>query len=407
MFYIYKFSLNIILNFIVCVLNIFLKRENNIVIFGSWMGKTFSDNSRYLFQYMHKYTDKKVIFVTRNSDILKELNDIGYKAYKIHSFRSYYYHLKAGVHVVCNVPFKTKQYKGDILGELSYGAKKIQLWHGIPLKGIGRNAKNSEYVFDNKLINKILVFAKSNTFFNSFVKVSGGWNNYLMLATSKQIGNIFSDAFNLPEKNIVISSYPRNCECLELISDEEVILRRIKESNKKILLYVPTFRETSVSIDIPIENKAFRKYLKKNDIIWIQKKHLADKNTYSEQNDDVETIMLPSTFDLNVLISKIDILITDYSSISFDCIFFHKPVQYYVPDLEHYVNEERGFSLSFDDYTAGWISKNLCELEQNISNQINNCEALDDITRKVNQVKNKVYDNDKASYSSIVQDLFY
>ncbi|MFS0980943.1 CDP-glycerol glycerophosphotransferase family protein [Enterococcus casseliflavus] len=407
MFYIYKFSLNIILNFIVCVLNIFIKRENNIVIFGSWMGKTFSDNSRYLFQYMHKYTDKKVIFVTRNSDILKELNNIGYKAYKIHSFRSYYYHLKAGVHVVCNVPFKTKQYKGDILGELSYGAKKIQLWHGIPLKGIGRNAKNSEYVFDNKLINKILVFAKSNTFFNSFVKVSGGWNNYLMLATSKQIGNIFSDAFNLPEKNIVISSYPRNCECLELISDEEVILRRIKESNKIILLYVPTFRETSVSIDIPIENKAFRKYLKKNDIIWIQKKHLADKNTYSEQNDDVETIMLPSTFDLNVLISKIDVLITDYSSISFDCIFFHKPVQYYVPDLEHYVNKERGFSLSFDDYTAGWISKNLCELEQNISNQINNCEALDDITRKVNQVKNKVYDNDKASYSSIVQDLFY
>lgn len=406
MFYIYKFSLNIILNLIVCVLNIFIKRDNNIVIFGSWMGQTFSDNSRYLFQYMHKYTVKKVIFVTRNSGIIKELNDIGYKVYKIHSFRSYYYHLKSGIHVVCNVPFKTKQYKGDILGELSYGAKKIQLWHGIPLKGIGRIAKNSEYVFNNKLINKLLVLAKSNAFFSSFVKVSGGWNNYLMLATSKQIGNIFSDAFNLPEKNIVISSYPRNCECLELIRDEEVILRKINESKKKFLLYVPTFRETSVGIDNPIENKAFRKYLKKNDIIWMQKKHLADKNTNSEQSNDVETIMLPSTFDLNVLVSKIDILITDYSSISFDCIFFNKPVQYYVPDIEHYVNAERGFSLTFDDYTAGWISKNLSELEQNISDQINNRETFDDITRKAIQVKNKVYENNKASYSSIVQDLF-
>lgn len=406
MFYLYKFSLNIILNFIVFTLNFFIKRDKNIILFGSWMGETFSDNSRYLFQYMHKSSDKKVIWVTRNNEILKELNNLGYRAYNIHSLHSYYYHLKSGTHVVCNVPFKTKSYKGDILGELSLGAKKIQLWHGIPLKGIGRIAKNNDYNRDNTLLNKIIEIIKSNRFFNNYIKVSGDWNNYCMLATNNRIGEIFSEAFSLSSTNIIISSYPRNCECLELVKSEELILGKMSDTKKKVLLFVPTFRETNSIIPNPIQNDNFRKFLKENNVIWVQKKHMADKKNNIDSFVDIETIMLPETFDLNVLTPKIDILITDYSSISFDFIFFNKPVHYYVPDINNYISEERGFSLDFDDYTAGWISMNLNELKKSIEKQLNDKTDITNIDKKVQQVKNKVYDNSQPDYFKIAKDLF-
>ncbi|MGC6733109.1 CDP-glycerol glycerophosphotransferase family protein, partial [Escherichia coli] len=76
---------------------------------------------------------------------------------------------------------------------------------------------------------------------------------------------------------------------------------------------VPTFRETNSIIPNPIQNDNFRKFLKENNVIWVKKKHMADKKNNIDNFDDVETIMLPATFDLNILTSRIDILITDFS----------------------------------------------------------------------------------------------
>lgn len=133
---------------------------------------------------------------------------------------------------------------------------------------------------------------------------------------------------------------------------------------------------------------------------------MADKKNNIDNFVDIETIMLPETFDLNVLTPKIDILITDYSSISFDFIFFNKPVHYYVPDINNYISEERGFSLDFDDYTAGWISMNLNELKKSIEKQLNDKTDITNIDKKVQQVKNKVYDNSQPDYFKIAKDLF-
>ena len=97
-------------------------RDKNIWLFGSWMGEKFADNSRFLFQYLHenksKFGIRKVVWVTNNSDVLEEIRSLGYEAYLMDTQESKYFHLKAGVHVICN------SRDTDICTKYSFGAKK-------------------------------------------------------------------------------------------------------------------------------------------------------------------------------------------------------------------------------------------------------------------------------------------
>ncbi|MDT2634763.1 CDP-glycerol glycerophosphotransferase family protein [Enterococcus dongliensis] len=401
MFYILKFILNISTNFLVAILHLFIKKEKNLVLFGAWMGQSFSDNSRFLFQFLHYQSDRNVVWVSRNKQIIAQLNELGYTAVYMHSLRSYYYHLKAGTHIVCNVPFRTKDFKGDILGELSLFAKKIQLWHGIPLKGIGKLSTHNDNSITIKEVRRMSAVLKRTFFYRHLVNVSGGWDDYRILATSELIKEVFSEAFELGKNKIIVTSYPRNCDCIEYLPEEKGALRQIEK--QKTILYVPTFREKNQLIQHPLENKKFREFLIDRNFLWVEKKHLADhENNNEEISSEVATLNLPPTFDLNTILPFVEILITDYSSISFDFIYFGKPIQYFVPDFNLYLKDERGFSLDFEEYTVGWQSNNLEQLMNNIDQQVKN---PDDLSEKISLLKHKVYKNEKAFYAQIESEL--
>ncbi len=70
--------------------------------------------------------------------------------------------------------------------------------------------------------------------------------------------------------------------------------------------------------------------------------------------EEVQNILVPDFVDTNDLLSSIDILVTDYSSIFFDFLVTDKPILFYVWDYDNY-NEERGRSLA-DDELPGPIS---------------------------------------------------
>ena len=50
---IYLYIRNIFCNIITIFFNLFIKRDKKIWLFGAWMGDTFSDNPRFLFQFLH------------------------------------------------------------------------------------------------------------------------------------------------------------------------------------------------------------------------------------------------------------------------------------------------------------------------------------------------------------------
>ena len=62
---------------------------------------------------------------------------------------------------------------------------------------------------------------------------------------------------------------------------------------------------------------------------------------------------LAPSFDINTLMPHIDLLVTDYSSAASDARFFHKPVLFYVPDLEEYTNGDNGVTPEAEELMRG------------------------------------------------------
>ena len=334
------------------------KRDTHVLLFGSWFGDKFADNSRFLFQYLaenkEKYGIKTIVWATRNERVFDSLKSLGYTVVMIGTKESDYYHKTAGIHVVCNAGSSNNASKGDIDGKFSYGAVRINLWHGIPAKGvdyasIDYKKREKEHPF----LMKIYYSLVGNKLIRAIGFQPGGWNDAYRLSTTPFVTGLFVDMTKLPAKKMIETGYPRNCTLSKLLPEESNIINRIIESEYSIL-YLPTFRSKKSNYTNPLDDSSIVQWIRDEEVLWIQKPHSADKSMLNAHtHDDSNIINLPDTFDINVLLNHVDVVLTDYSSVCFDAIYHHKPVVYYVPDLEQYMTEDRGFVISPDEYMVG------------------------------------------------------
>ncbi len=333
------------------------KRQNDIILFGAWFGEKFADNSRFLFQYLDK--NKKelklshVVWVTRNETLCNQLTLMGYEAYMIGSEESTYYHKKAGMHILCNASSDRNGSKPDIQHELSFGAKRVNLWHGVGVvKGVG--CDSLEYKRKKELrplIYKIKEGLEKFKLYRLFVQEKGGWGDFYFLSPTPTTTKQFKRFSYIPEKNFIESLYPRTCSCIEHFSHEKEV---ITEMNKysAVILYLPTFRTGQNRFDFTSVANRLQNILLEHNILWIQKAHSAS-GVGKIGSADKNILSLNHDFDINVLIPHIDILITDYSSAASDARFFRKPVLFYVPDIDDYMNGENGVTEEAEELLSG------------------------------------------------------
>ena len=328
--------------------SLFWKRDKSIILFGSWFGSKFADNSRFLFQYLSNEKEKlglsHVIWVTLNENVYNIMTDMGYEVYMMYSPESIYFHKKAGYHFVCNTPNSSDDFHGDILGQYSYRAIKVNLWHGATgLKGVG--ASSNQYIEKrNKhrfIYNIKDFFIKNSSVFRKLTS-PGGWGDCYFLSTTDYTINILKMHFLLPDHNYIKSGLPRNCDCNQLTTEEKTILDMINQYSY-VILYLPTFRDSTDSRDLSLLSEEVKNELVSKNILWIQKGHSADKNFGRIESRQNNILLLNPNFDINVLYKKITLILTDYSSVMVDAVYYDKPVWFYVPDYNEYINRERGF----------------------------------------------------------------
>ena len=363
---------------------LFIGRSSNVVLFGAWMGVKFADNSRYLYQYLHankaKYGIKEVIWATRNSEVYDMLTKNGYTACIIGTKQSEYYHLRAGVHILCNAAFPVAGFEPDIDTRFSYGAKKVQLWHGVGIKSIGYSSNDAKRNSTKlSLLKRISKWPILNMF-----RTIGGWDRAKVLATSIKNAEVMRSYLNCQENNIFITGYPRNCQCLELFDEEQKIISHLKKFSQ-VILYLPTFRSDTSKYQSPLENRKLVEYINQNNILWVEKPHTADvyyvKPTYETNN----ILSLDSNFDINVIYPYVSTIISDYSSVVFDGIIRNIPVVMYVPDLEEFKMGDVGFIFDVEQYCQGLLAFDLMELKDLVE------EAL--TGNYINEKRKQVYEN--------------
>jgi CDP-glycerol glycerophosphotransferase (TagB/SpsB family) len=333
-------------------------RDKTIWIFGSWDGKVFLDNPKYLFLASQKLSPSiKPIWISSNASLVKALRKSGYLAYYTWQIQAILYGFRAKYYFIDHAPLHGGSFFSPTNLWLSGGAKIIQLWHGVPLKRLDtvpsqEKSKTSEF----------LLALSGLSLFNLRV-------NYFLVVSSNSFTKIMSQAFQVPQKRIILSGYPRNIfpkipEELNFSLQIETnnIVKQFKAQGKKLIFYIPTFRDYGGNpLTDAFNLERTKNFLANNESILVVKFHEVDKAILDDLGKDV--LFLPSGFDIYEILDLCDILITDYSSIFFDFLNFNRPVIFYPYDFSDY-QSARCFYFDYKEFVPGPIAYSFDELLQ-------------------------------------------
>lgn len=248
-------------------------------------------------------------------------------------------------------------------GSYIHGKKNIQLWHGIPLKGIHYATKYLKEDYENKHLQ---------------------WTKFKISSYSTMFNTLMGACFGVNFTQFDITGAPRNDALIHSNGRENLEMIKPEVKNKKVIFYMPTFRQTIFGqvngkqdgYLFNYENiEELNKYLGDNNIVLVSKMHPyeeADYERFFEDNAFDNMILLKESelgrynLDLYEVLNGSDILITDYSSVNFDYLLLNKPMIFLNRDLEDYM-ETRGLLLEpYDYWTAGEKCKSVDELIKEI-----------------------------------------
>lgn len=310
-------------NLLIRILSCFIKLDKKLIVFVSFGGRKYDDSPRCIYEKMiedKRFYDYRLVWAYIEPN--KHTEYKGEKV-KIDTIRYFKILLKAGCWIT----------NSSVERGLSFKRKHtlyINTWHGSAIKKMGSDLNK-----DNQ----------------SFVGL-GQNNTDIMLAQGQYDVDVFSRVFNLPREKFIITGLPRNDELVSYNTTEKknIIKKKLGiYSEKKIILYAPTFREylkdekNNCIIKLPINLKKWREQLSK-DYILLFRAHYEIINTLNIESDDF-IINVSDYPNLNELMIVSDLLISDYSSIFFDYSIMCKPMLCFAYDYDEY-SSKRG--LYFD-----------------------------------------------------------
>jgi len=370
----------------ICWLSHIFPRNKKLWVFGAWYGTRYSDNSRYLFEYVQREKDVRAIWITKNKELIPKIRRDGKDAFSSSSLLGFYYMLRAGVAIVSSG-------LTDLNGVLINGSFKVNLWHGAPMKRL-----NYEQL---KWASEGIAKKYAAMLFSSVIPHTEELKIYdLILATSDYFKSIMVLAFDVPGTNVKVLGYPRN----DVLFNEEHCCEYMMELKEKyncknILAYLPTYRENAdqgkdfeLFSKYGFNRKEMETFLKETDSILLIKLHYVEQERMKNKHIDVGSRIVYAdeneVADINDVLTYIDVLITDYSGVYFDYLLLNRPVVFAAFDLEAYV-ERRGLYDDYGFYIAGPITKNWPEVIEHVRDALSNPRKFDDIRIEKNEIFNK------------------
>ncbi len=370
-----------------------MPREKNLWVVGGWFGDRFADNSKAFFLYVHRFTKKRVVWLSRNNEVIKQIrSSYSGEAFHVWSPWGIWFSLRASVHIIDQSFF-------DINPWTSNGALCVNLWHGIPMKKVGK------YVNNNRENHKsILQHAKrlANIFAYPVAWQTG---RFFLLTTSRYTTNLLGKAFQVPKDKCIEAGYPRNdvffCSWQREEAAHEVILQiqKIKEEGYVVIGYFPTFRDNGKDLfwgtNKEEERSKIETFFVKNKIYVVMKDHYAKAGTDNKKMSN--HIILDSKEDIYGILPQLDLLVTDYSSVYYDFLLADRPVVLFQYDLQYYQEEDRGFMEGYENLLVPSRAFNVNDLLREIKNSINNANYYQKERERIKQICFS-YSDGKSSY---------
>jgi CDP-glycerol glycerophosphotransferase (TagB/SpsB family) len=282
---------------------------------------SITSNNKALFAHCHR-EKFPCVMLTDNQKELRELRELGMNGVNLETLRGYLLMAKAKW-IIQDQANLTKE-----INLLSPKQKTLQMWHGIPLKRL-----------------------------NPLTMVS---YDYLVSTSDFVNETTLSKVINAKEYKDF--GYPRNDLLLKEEHDDYDLLfcdRAIYEFAKshhggehKILLYMPTHRESSKAAKIPLDFEMLNSALQSLNATLIVKLHHFVQTQYESEN--YSNILFHATHgDVYPLLKYTNALITDYSSVYFDFLLLNRPIIFFDYDREEYEANMQGFLYEYEAFTPG------------------------------------------------------
>ncbi|HJA91155.1 MAG TPA: CDP-glycerol glycerophosphotransferase family protein, partial [Candidatus Jeotgalibaca merdavium] len=361
--------------------------KDNLVVFESFQGKAYSDNPKYIYEYMLKNKSNYKFVWVMNEPSRIPGNPRTVKRFSL----KYYYYLARAKYIVSNVRMPNKYIKRN---EQSY----LQTWHGTPLKRLAGDMDNVHMPGTNAARYK-----------KNFNHETNKWD--YLIAPNQYSAEIFRRAFWFNNK-MLPTGYPRN-DILTNQNDEETIsgLKRINQipTNKKVILYAPTWRDDEYfkvgkyKFNLKLDLHRLKEQFGDEYIVLLRMHYLVASNIDLTGLEDF-AYDVSKYSDVSELYLMSDILITDYSSVFFDYANLKRPILFFTYDIKKYQGQLRGFYIDMETELPGPLLMN----NDDIMNAIEN---IDEVTEKYKERYNEFYErfcswDDGRSSEKVVDAVF-
>ena len=346
-----------------------IKRDEIVFISKDFVGT----NNKVLFIETLKNT-KKTLLLTDNKKQIEEFNKNGIKTLYLGSIFSFYKLAKAKIVV------QDQGNSNFLVKHLSSKQKKIQLWHGIPLKRM------------NKLVDVLYDYHISTSDFVNDTSLS------LVVQAKKHLN------LGYPRNDLLLKEH----EKLDLLFVNLEVYNLAKKN--KVVVYMPTHRESEPSFgnksikELPLDLEKLNDFMKKQNTFFILKLHPFVSKLYENENFS-NIVFYESQSDIYPVLKYTDILITDYSSVYFDFLLIDKPIVFFDYDYEEYSSNMNGFVYDYEENAPGEKVKTQDDLEKSIENILNDKDLF---KKQRMDILNKFFTfKDYKSSQTIIDQLFY
>lgn len=313
-----------------------MKMKEDMVVFESFLGRNYSDNPRYIFEYLSRHFPGKYRCIW----ILNRKEKLPYPGKRVRRFSlSYFYYMARSRYFV----FNGRQPKYFIKRE---GSVFLETWHGTPLKKL---------VFDMGEVTSASPMYKRDVYIQS-----RSWD--YLIAPNQFSEEIFRRCFMYDGK-MLSTGYPRNDiphldeeKARTLAAEVKRELRIPKD--KKVILYAPTWRDDEFyssgqyKFSLRLDLDKVRRELGEEYVVVLRTHYFIvdslDLSAFEGFAYDAGSYQ-----DIARLYLISDVLITDYSSVFFDFANLKRPMLFFTYDLEKYRSVLRGFYINMEEELPG------------------------------------------------------
>lgn len=321
----------------------------------------------------------RIVWLTANESQVKDAATRGIRSVPARSVRGFWRTARARVVIVTHG-------LGDANPYGQQGAYVVQLWHGIPLKRIGLDSR--ETTRPPAPLRRVpgVSRALALLYRRAMRRIR------LIPAASHFERGRLESAFGVPHECVVVTGAPR-VDALSRGTAEErrdaarTVLAGLVgpvAPRTRLVLYAPTWRDGDPDPAVPTESEwsAIVDLLEREDAVLLVRSHPLGAGDYTPPvaTERVRPIGSDLVADVTPLLAGMDALLTDYSSILFDAALVPLPLLFLAPDADAY-GRRRGFygryeTVAGDDVAQDWTDA-VAQLEAVLRDPATHAERID------------------------------